>query len=378
MTFSLGRSVLGFSLTSPDLVCMGSPDIANQRYEESPEFLKGGRIDVSLENGIEGSEIGNSFKTSASKIEDLCTEASFELVAPPLNQENLTKVSTTIIGINVGSTLSVEFQGGLHFSEDGSFSGGDTVRTDDPIIGDSEGLSLYQTARFGNFSYYFKNLESGIYIIELHFAEIVFTDGPPGMRIFDVFLQGQKDNDNGSIDGEFQRLQTEHALQKKELSDTRRVLEELKRDHELKNRECQEAWKSLKDLQNELMRKSMHVGSLGEEILKMEHISLSEDASLFRQYLAEMEGVKSIVQSTRNIRVFCRCRPLNTEEIDGGTSVAVDFEAAKDGELTVKSNGISKKTFKFDAVFSPEADQCNWIVTQVFVCIDNILFGFYN
>ncbi|KAI3457574.1 hypothetical protein Pfo_014237 [Paulownia fortunei] len=487
-----GRSVLGFSLTSPDLVCMGSPDITNQRYEESPEFLMGGRIDVSLENGIEGSEIGDSFKAPAAKMEDLCTETSFELVAPPLDEENMTKLSTTVFGINVGSTSSVEFQGALHFSEDSSFNGGDTVRTEDPIIGDTEGLSLYQTARFGNFSYCFENLESGTYMVDLHFAEIVFTAGPPGMRIFDVFLQGQKviscldiyarvgthvplvisdlktcinrddglsirfegvigspilsgisirkdssessaevklseevgftympqceslnDNENCSIDGEFHTLRVEHALQKKELTDTKRVLEELKKEHELKSRECQEAWKSLKELQNELMRKSMHVGSLafaieGQvkeksrwfsslrdltrklKILKMDHIRLSEDASLFKQYLAEMEGVRSFVQSTMNqhvqlhedikikflqevkekkelynkvlelkgnIRVFCRCRPLNTEEIDGGASVAVDFEAAKDGELTVKSNGISRKTFKFDAVFSPEADQ---------------------
>lgn len=75
--------------------------------------------------------------------------------------------------------------------------------------------------------------------------------------------------------------------------------------------------------------------------------------------------------SSGNIRVFCRCRPLNTEEIDGGASVAIDFEAAKDGELTVSSNGISRKIFKFDAVFSPENDQCNWIVTHAFR-FDNI------
>lgn len=41
---------------------------------------------------------------------------------------------------------------------------------------------------------------------------------------------------------------------------------ELKRENQLKSRECQEAWKSLKELQNELMRKSMHVGSLGMKI----------------------------------------------------------------------------------------------------------------
>ncbi|GFP98842.1 kinesin-like protein kifc3 [Phtheirospermum japonicum] len=486
-----GRSMLGFSLTSPDLVCMGSPDIPNHRYQESPDFFNDERIVVSLENGIEGSEIGDSFNASSSKIEDLCPEASFELVAPQplLDQENPTKLSTTaIIGINVGSTTSVEFEGGLCFSEDSNFSGGDTIITEEPVIGDEQGLiSLYQTARFGNFSYFFENLQSGNYAVDLHFAEIVFTDGPPGMRVFDVFLQGQKVvscldiyakvganaalvisdlkthvygedglcirfegvngspiisgifirkdhysessgevklseevgftytplNENDNCSDEFKRLQMENALQKKELSDTKRVLEELKKENELKGIECQEAWKSLSDLQNELMRKSMHVGSLafaieGQvkekskwfsslrdltrklKILKMDHIKLSEDASLFKHCLAEMEGVGSIVQSTMNqqnqlhddiknkflqevkerkelynkvlelkgnIRVFCRCRPLNTEEIDGGASVAVDFEAAKDGELIVKSNGISRKTFKFDAIFSPEADQ---------------------
>lgn len=60
-----------------------------------------------------------------------------------------------------------------------------------------------------------------------------------------------------------------------------------------------------------------------------------------------------------NIRVFCRCRPLNAEETAAGASMAIDFEAAKDGELTVKSNGMSKKTYKFDAIFSPQADQGN-------------------
>ncbi|KAL0443659.1 UNVERIFIED_CONTAM: Kinesin-like protein KIN-14Q [Sesamum latifolium] len=470
------HSMLGFSLTSPDLVCMGSPDITNQRYEESPEFFLGERIDVSLENGIEGSEMRDSFKASAEKVGDLCT-TSFELVAPPLVEEDLTEHSTIVIGINVGSTRRVEFEGGIEFSEDSNFSGGDTVNTEDPILGDGEGLSLYQSARFGNFSYCFHNLETGTYIVELHFAEIVFTQGPPGMRVFDVFVQEQKviscldiyarvganmplvisdlktyinrdeglsirfegvigspivsgifvrkdssessgevkvskevgvtymprsklinDAENCSNDGELHRLRMEHALQKKELSDTKRVLEELRRENELKSRECQEAWTSLKELQNELMRKSMHVGSLafaieGQvkekgrwfsslqdltrklKIMKMDHIRLSEDASLFKHYLAEMEDVRSIVQTTMNQHVqlhedvkmkFLQAdkekkelynKVLELKEIDGGASVAVDFEAAKDGELIVKSNGISKKTFKFDAVFSPEADQ---------------------
>lgn len=188
----LGRLALGFSLTSPDLVCIGSPDITNQRYEESPECVVGERVDVSLENGIDGSEMRDSFKAPPTKMEDLCAEASFELVTTPLVEENSTKTPTPAIGINVGSTRSVEFEGGLHFSEDSTFDGGYPVRTDDPIIGDVEGLSLYQTARCGKCSYHFQNLEAGDYVVDLHFAEILFTAGPPGMRVFDVFLQGEK------------------------------------------------------------------------------------------------------------------------------------------------------------------------------------------
>lgn len=40
--------------------------------------------------------------------------------------------------------------------------------------------------------------------------------------------------------------------------------------------------------------------------------------------------------------------------------MALDFESAKDGELTVMSNGAPKKTFKFDAVFGPQAEQGNY------------------
>ncbi|KAK4486701.1 hypothetical protein RD792_006761 [Penstemon davidsonii] len=344
-----GRSVLGFSLTSPDLViCVGSPDITKQRFEESsPDFLRGERIDVSLENGIEGSEIRDSFNTPVEKTEDLSTRVSFELIAQqPFVEEKLTKTPTSESRIDAGDFEGVEL----------------SERMESPYMPQCE------------------------------------------------ILNGIEDC---SIDEEFNKLQREHALQKKELFETKRFVEELKIENEHKSRECQEAWKSLKELQNELMRKSMHVGSLafaieGQvkekskwfsllrditrklKILKMDQIRLLEEASLFKNYLVDVEGVGTIVQSTMkkqvqlnedikikflqevkqkkelynkvlelkgNIRVFCRCRPFNSEEITSGATTAVEFEGAKDGELTVKSNGISKKTFKFDAVFSPEADQ---------------------
>ncbi|CAK9151811.1 unnamed protein product [Ilex paraguariensis] len=497
-----GRSMLGFSLTSPDLViCAGSPDIATRHgYEDSPQCLKCSSVEVSLENGINGSEIKDSTETPAAakfstlSNEYICPQDSFELPPPPATEENSPKDSISVVNINAGSTDSAVVLGRKMFSEDNCFNGGDTIRTD-TITGSVEGAALYQTARFGNFSYHFKTLESGNYRVDLHFAEIVFTDGPPGMRVFDIFVQEYKviscldvyervganrplvisdlktsvngeeglsirfEGVTGSPilcgicvrkyssatfgevellkvmgmaqqqqcelpkvvstlqkptgEGEFGKLQIDYEYQKKELVEAKRALEELKRENELKSRECQKACKSLQDLQNELMRKSMHVGSLafaieGQvkeksrwfaslrdlkrklKILKMDQLKLSEEALSYKKCLAEMNDMCSIVQSKikqqielhedlkikfvkgakerkelynkvlelkGNIRVFCRCRPLNAEEIAAGTSMIVDFEAAKDDELTVRSNGVSKKTFKFDAVFSPQADQ---------------------
>ncbi|CAA2939480.1 kinesin KIN-14Q [Olea europaea subsp. europaea] len=487
-----GRSVIGFSLASPDLViCMGSPDVPSPGYEFSPEFLKGDRIDVSLENGIKGAEMKESLENRAGNSEDFYTDSSFELVASPFVEQNSLKYCTHIMSINVGSTDSIMFQREVQFSEDSCFNGGDIVRTNDPITGDGEGLSLYQTARFGNCLYHFDHLEPRTYMVDLYFAEIVFTDGPPGKRVFDVYLQDQKvvscldiyasvgsntplvisdlktcingdeglsirfegvigspivcgisirnnasaeseevegmgltympqckspqDVGYGSMDEEFHRLQIENESQKKELAETKKVLEEVKRENELRSRECQEALKSLNELRNELMRKSMHVGSLAFAIegqvkekskwfsslrdltrklklLKMDHITLLEEATSFKQCMADMNGFSSIIHSKinehtqlysdvkikllkgvkerkelynkvlelkGNIRVFCRCRPLNLDEIAAGASMAIDFSSEKDGELTVKSNGISKKIFKFDSVFSPQADQAD-------------------
>ena len=58
-------------------------------------------------------------------------------------------------------------------------------------------------------------------------------------------------------------LQKDLELMKNELAAARKNMEELRKENNQKSRECQEAWKSLNELQNELMRKSMHVGSLG-------------------------------------------------------------------------------------------------------------------
>lgn len=55
--------------------------------------------------------------------------------------------------------------------------------------------------------------------------------------------------------------------------------------------------------------------------------------------------------------MFCRCRPLSKAEASAGCSTVVDFDAAKDGELAILNAGSTKKTFKFDCVYSPKDDQ---------------------
>ncbi|KAK9166906.1 hypothetical protein Scep_002097 [Stephania cephalantha] len=64
-----------------------------------------------------------------------------------------------------------------------------------------------------------------------------------------------------------------------------------------------------------------------------------------------------ILEAKGNIRVFCRCRPLNKEEVSAGFSTVIDFDAAKDGYLGVLPSTSSKKSFKFDRVFTPKDDQ---------------------
>lgn len=102
-----GRSILGFSMTSPDLViCSGSPDIAGISYCDSPVMLKSNNrcnldssMELSLENGINESEVEVSkvHKTPTVKFSDVCQtfepeeellspEASFELHKPPVTK----------------------------------------------------------------------------------------------------------------------------------------------------------------------------------------------------------------------------------------------------------------------------------------------------
>ena len=183
-----GKLVLGFPLASPDLVnCGGSP-----RYGDSPDISQKLRFstELSLENGIHHcktpsvrfSAINQTFGF------ELSSGSSFELPSPPGNYREIT---TPVMSINSGSTTMDVSVDDVTFLKDEFFSGGGTVMTDD-VVGSEEEALLYQTARVGDFAYTFKALDPGDYFIDLHFAEIEFTEGPAGVRVFDIFIQGAK------------------------------------------------------------------------------------------------------------------------------------------------------------------------------------------
>ncbi|TVU49026.1 hypothetical protein EJB05_00317, partial [Eragrostis curvula] len=236
-----------------------------------------------------------------------------------------------------------------------------------------------------------------------------------GVRENETVEQGNVHAEQGES-GCCGQLKQQYGLLLREKEECRRLLEDLMRENEVKTRECREAQKSLHDMRMELMRKSIHVGSLASavegqvkeksrlcqllkdlsekfKVLKSEHQNLRQESveyqkcimdstqmsSAIQEYVSqyatlerEFKDLKEkfseeakerrdlynkLIEQKGNIRVFCRCRPLNGDEIAAGASTAIDFESAKDGELVVRGHVSCKKVFKFDSVFSPEEDQ---------------------
>lgn len=191
-----------FTLTSPDLVvCAGSPDIPVDNYCDSPEFLDvkcckpmESSMELSFENSFSGIEVNYNQRTPTVRFSKLCEtyeqelspESSFELAPPPATSSLQSEELVQSVSVNAGSSRDAVTFDGINYVEDNWYKGGDTIRSDEIEH------PLYQTARFGNFCYNFSSLEPGNYVVDLHFAEIVFTNGPPGMRVFDVYLQDQK------------------------------------------------------------------------------------------------------------------------------------------------------------------------------------------
>ncbi|MCA9967831.1 MAG: malectin, partial [Anaerolineales bacterium] len=90
------------------------------------------------------------------------------------------------VRINAGGEELVGKDGRL-WQSDRYVSGGQTY-TGAGVVGNTEDSDLYLSERFGEFSYAVP-VDNGCYQIELHFAEIYWTE--PNKRLFDVVIEGE-------------------------------------------------------------------------------------------------------------------------------------------------------------------------------------------
>ena len=104
------------------------------------------------------------------------------------------KWSGSPASLSSGYTINAGGASAGLFAADGYYSGGNTYATTTTI--DTSGVSnpapqaVYQTERYGNFSYTLPNLIPGAhYTVRLHFAEIFWNSS--GKRVFNVALNGQ-------------------------------------------------------------------------------------------------------------------------------------------------------------------------------------------
>ncbi len=102
------------------------------------------------------------------------------------------------------ATYAINAGGGASgaFTEDSYFNGGLVYATDASVNGSNEispaPENVYQTERYGNFTYTFPNLKAGqAYTVRLHFAENWFNEA--GQRLFNVTINGNQELANYDI-----------------------------------------------------------------------------------------------------------------------------------------------------------------------------------
>ncbi|XP_021742486.1 kinesin-like protein KIN-14S [Chenopodium quinoa] len=113
------------------------------------------------------------------------------------------------------------------------------------------------------------------------------------------------------------------------------------------------------------------------EVLKNKYMEESE--LLKKKYIEEYAERKrlynEVIELKGNIRVFCRCRPLNQDERASGSTSVVEIPPSQDHELNITCADSSKKQFKFDHVFGPQADQ-EEVFAQTSPIVTSVLDGY--
>ncbi|KAM0021935.1 putative minus-end-directed kinesin ATPase [Helianthus debilis subsp. tardiflorus] len=138
----------------------------------------------------------------------------------------------------------------------------------------------------------------------------------------------------------------------------------LKRDHTQLALQAHQCVDSIPDLNN--MTSAVQALVAQCEDLKVKY---NEEQAKRRKLHNQVEDAKG------NIRVFCRCRPLSKSESSTGCSTVVDFDTASNGELGILNSGSTKKTFKFDRVFTPNDNQVD-VFSQASPLVTSVLDGY--
>ncbi|KAM6563992.1 hypothetical protein CsatB_023990 [Cannabis sativa] len=466
-------------------------------YQDSETLTSTSLVSLATDTSKDDSKIQDSKDLSMaegdfSMVDSMLCDSGARVISTGLTRP--TSTAEYVMFINAGGEVVHETGSSLKLLKDSYYEGGNVIRTNEQITHAGDYPSIYQSARLGNFCYRFYDLSPGEYYVDLHFTEIINTNGPKGMRMFNVFIQEEmvlSDFDIFAVAGANKPLQlvdlrvsvkedrtlvirfegvigspavsgigirtapptvsdlhpTTHEslkcdncaadivvpsaqiklIQTKSTAKYEKKVQELTTQCQLKAKECYEAWMSLTSANEQLdnVRMELHnmtfkklsqdqamekvaedlrdinskyeqdkkrwavaINDLQEkiELMRKEHSKLSHEAhecadsipdlnnmvSAVQALVAQCEDLKmkyseeqakrkklfnEIQEAKGNIRVFCRCRPLNKGELAAGCTTVVDFDAAKDGCLGISSTAASKKSFKFDKVYTPKDNQ---------------------
>ncbi|CAK8537301.1 unnamed protein product [Lathyrus sativus] len=118
----------------------------------------------------------------------------------------------------------------------------------------------------------------------------------------------------------------------KKILDLSTKAQDLKKEHVSLRNQVKLTFESFDDLG---VLKSIQLLGAEYELLKRKYIDESFKRRRLNNEVVELKG---------NIRVFCRCRPLNENEIANGSTSVVKFESTAEEELQVICSDSSKKT----------------------------------
>ncbi|KAL6983108.1 hypothetical protein U1Q18_016501 [Sarracenia purpurea var. burkii] len=145
-----------------------------------------GKIESQAQNGDALSGLQNQ-DCCCDDVDEDSADSVLRIPGSRLVREGFKKINLTeniVKFVNAGGGAINEVgDSAVVIMPDSSFEGGDILRTDEGISDAGDYAPLYQSARFGNFGYRFDNLPTGDYLIDLHFVEIINTNGPKGIRV---------------------------------------------------------------------------------------------------------------------------------------------------------------------------------------------------